>query len=580
MPAVTLTDHGSLAGAVELHREAAKHGIKPIVGCEVYVADDRRARTRGYAHLTLLAESNEGYANLIRLSSLGYLEGYYTKPRVDWELLETYSKGLIALSGCLSGRVCKALEESRPADARADLDRLAQIFGRESTYVELQNAGLDVQQRVNPQLVEARRRGEAAARRHRRRPLPDRRRRLLARGAPLHPVGRLAQEPESLALRHERVLLQDPGRDGARLPRPRGRAAAHARGRGALPRRARAGQDPAARVPDPERPRRVRVPRRALRAGARAPLREGHARAARAAPVRAEDDQGDGLRRLLPDRLGLHPLREGERDRRRPRPRLGRRLARRLRARDHRHRPDPVRPPLRALPQPGPQVDARHRHRLRRRGPRARDQLRRREVRARPRRPDHHLLDHGRPRGAARRGPRARDPVRHRRPAREARPGRPGADARGGAPAGPGPEDGVRLRSGREGDRRPGAAARGADARRLDPRGRGRDRGAAADRGDPAAAEGRRPGGRDAAEDGRRRGARPAEDGLPRPAQPRRDRQGGRARRRHRHDDDPARRREDVRDARARRGDGRLPVRVVRACARRCGSSSRPCSRT
>ena len=108
---------------------------------------------RGYAHLTLLAESNEGYSNLIKLSSLGYLEGYYTKPRVDWELLQTYSKGLIALSGCLSGRVCKALEENRPADARNDLDRLAQIFGRESTYVELQNAGLDVQQRVNPELV-------------------------------------------------------------------------------------------------------------------------------------------------------------------------------------------------------------------------------------------------------------------------------------------------------------------------------------------------------------------------------------------------------------------------------------------
>jgi len=153
MPAVALTDHGSLAGAVDLYKEAAKQGIKPIVGCEVYVAEDRHARTRGYAHLTLLAESNEGYANLIKLSSLGYLEGYYTKPRVDWELLQTYSKGLIALSGCLSGRVCKALEENRPADARTDLDRLAQIFGRESTYVELQNAGLDVQQRVNPELV-------------------------------------------------------------------------------------------------------------------------------------------------------------------------------------------------------------------------------------------------------------------------------------------------------------------------------------------------------------------------------------------------------------------------------------------
>jgi DNA polymerase-3 subunit alpha len=153
MPAVTLTDHGSLAGAVDLYKAAQAEGIKPIVGCEVYVADDRRARTRGYAHLTLLAEDNTGYANLIKLSSLGYLEGYYTKPRVDWELLQTYSGGLIALSGCLSGRVCKALEENRPADARADLDRLAQVFGRDNTYVELQNAGLDVQARVNPELV-------------------------------------------------------------------------------------------------------------------------------------------------------------------------------------------------------------------------------------------------------------------------------------------------------------------------------------------------------------------------------------------------------------------------------------------
>jgi DNA polymerase-3 subunit alpha len=154
MPAVALTDHGSLAGAVELYRETQKHGVKPLVGCELYVADDRRAPTKGYAHLTLLAETNEGYANLIKLSSLGYLEGYYYKPRVDWELLERHAHGLVALSGCLSGRVCKALEEGRPLDARADLDCLTQIFGRDSTYVELQNAGLDVQARINPQLAE------------------------------------------------------------------------------------------------------------------------------------------------------------------------------------------------------------------------------------------------------------------------------------------------------------------------------------------------------------------------------------------------------------------------------------------
>jgi DNA polymerase-3 subunit alpha len=153
MPAVTLTDHGSLAGAVELQREARKQGIKPIVGCEVYVSDDRRRQEKGYAHLTVLAESDEGYANLIKLSSLGYLEGYYYKPRVDWELLERHAKGLVVLSGCLSGRVSKALEENRPQDAAADLDRLVQIFGRDSTYVEIQNAGLEQQARINPQLA-------------------------------------------------------------------------------------------------------------------------------------------------------------------------------------------------------------------------------------------------------------------------------------------------------------------------------------------------------------------------------------------------------------------------------------------
>jgi DNA polymerase III subunit alpha len=154
MPAVALTDHGSLAGAVELYREAGKQGIKPLLGCEVYVADDRRAQRKGYAHLTLLAETNEGYGNLIRLASLGYLEGYYYKPRVDWELLERHAKGLVALSGCLSGRVCTALKEDRPADAAADLDRLAQVFGRDQVYVELQNAGLAEQARINPALLE------------------------------------------------------------------------------------------------------------------------------------------------------------------------------------------------------------------------------------------------------------------------------------------------------------------------------------------------------------------------------------------------------------------------------------------
>src|SRR5436305_3455356 len=159
MPAVALTDHGSLAGAIDLYKETQKQGVKPVLGCEVYVADDRHAQKKGYAHLTLLAENNEGYSNLIQLSSLGYLEGYYYKPRVDWGLLDTHSSGLIALSGCLSGRVCKALEEGRADDAEGELDRLTTIFSKDNVYVEMQNAHLDVQQRINqllPQLAQRR----------------------------------------------------------------------------------------------------------------------------------------------------------------------------------------------------------------------------------------------------------------------------------------------------------------------------------------------------------------------------------------------------------------------------------------
>ena len=148
MPAVSLTDHGSLAGAIDLYKHAHKQGVKPIIGCEVYVADDRHKQTKGTAHLTLLAETTAGYANLIKLCSLGYLEGYYYRPRVDWELLSQYAPGLIALSGCLSGRVSKAISEARMGDAEMELDRLEQIFGHENTYVELQNGHLDIQQPV------------------------------------------------------------------------------------------------------------------------------------------------------------------------------------------------------------------------------------------------------------------------------------------------------------------------------------------------------------------------------------------------------------------------------------------------
>ena len=340
--------------------------------------------------------------------------------------------------------------------------------------------------------------------------------------------------------------------------------ATDARDRGALQRRDRARHDPPPEVPGARGPRRVRLPRRALREGPREAVRPRDARDPGAAQVRAEDDPRDGLRRLLPDRLGLRQLREAERHLGRPGPRLDGGLARRVRARHHRGRPDEVRPALRALPQPGAQVDAGHGHRLLGRRPRPGHQLRRREVRARPRGADHHLRDDDGARRGARRGARARGSVRDRRQDREAHPrGREGLPRR--LPeAGLRAEGGVRRRSAGARDRRPREAARGARAPGLDPRRGRRHLRPAADRRRAAPAQGRGRGDGHAVRDVGRRGARPAEDGLPRAPQPRRDRQGGRAdRRRARHREDPARRPQDVRDARARRRDRRLPVRVV-----------------
>ena len=362
----------------------------------------------------------------------------------------------------------RALVENGHA-TRADLDRLAQIFGRDSTYVEIQNAGLEEQQRVNPGLLALAEEAGLPPRRHGRRPLPRRVRRLRPRGASLHPVGRHAQEPGPLALRHERVLLQDAGGDGLDFPGLE-HALARTRGRGALQRRARAGRVLLPTFPVPEGRTRSTTSSSCAR-GARPALREGDARADRAPPVRAEDDPRDGLRGLLPHRLGLHPLREAERRQRRPGPRLGGRLARRVLPRDHRRRPDPLRPPLRAVPQPGAEGPAGHGHRLLGRRARPRHQLRRREVRARPRRPDHHVLDDGRARRDPRRGPRARRPVRRRRPDRQLVPEGPGTDARGSLSRAPSSG----RRSTRTRWRRRSSSSRrrsGAHAGGLDPRGR------------------------------------------------------------------------------------------------------------
>jgi DNA polymerase-3 subunit alpha len=155
-PALGLTDHGVMNGSVELYKACRKHGIKPILGLEAYLCDDVSSDSVRYErnHLTLLAESDEGFRNLVKLSSAGFLEGYRRgKANVDLPMLERYSKGIIALSGCLQSRFCRRLLDGDAAAARSHADDLARIFGEDSLYFEVQKNGLDDQNRANEGIV-------------------------------------------------------------------------------------------------------------------------------------------------------------------------------------------------------------------------------------------------------------------------------------------------------------------------------------------------------------------------------------------------------------------------------------------
>ena len=157
MPAVAVTDHGNLFAAANFYHQAMTHGVKPIIGCEVYVAPDNHKNRGSDAersnHLVLLAENEEGYRNLIQLVSIGFLDGFYYKPRVDHELLAQHSKGLIALSACLRGEVADALLADKYDQARINAYRLRDIFGKGNFFLEVQDQGLEIEQRINRELV-------------------------------------------------------------------------------------------------------------------------------------------------------------------------------------------------------------------------------------------------------------------------------------------------------------------------------------------------------------------------------------------------------------------------------------------
>ena len=158
MGALALTDHGNLFGAYAFQKAAQAEGIKPIIGCEAYLSatsrtDRTSAQARTRYHFLLLAETLEGYRNLCRLISKGFLEGFYYKPRLDWELLAAHSKGLIATSACIQGPICRALLEGRRRDALDQLDRYLQVFGRGNFFIEIMDHGLPAQRRLNTELL-------------------------------------------------------------------------------------------------------------------------------------------------------------------------------------------------------------------------------------------------------------------------------------------------------------------------------------------------------------------------------------------------------------------------------------------
>ena len=159
MDSAAITDHGVMYGVIDFYRAAKAAGINPILGCEVYVAPGSRFdRETGsgedrYYHLVLLAENNQGYSNLMKIVSKGFVEGFYYKPRVDLELLKEYHEGIIALSACLAGEVARFLTRGMYEEAKAAALRYRDIFGEGNFFLEMQDHGIPAQQTVNQQLL-------------------------------------------------------------------------------------------------------------------------------------------------------------------------------------------------------------------------------------------------------------------------------------------------------------------------------------------------------------------------------------------------------------------------------------------
>ena len=173
MPAMAITDHGNMFGALEFYSKAHAAGVKPIIGCEVYVAPGSRHEKSGAAssgdasgHLVLLCKNRIGYRNLCRMVSTAYQDGFYYRPRIDWDLLSEHNEGLIALTACLGGEIPSLINRGRMDHARLRAEEMSKVFDGNRLYLELQENFLTEQEQANKGLIQDRSGTRVAAGRH------------------------------------------------------------------------------------------------------------------------------------------------------------------------------------------------------------------------------------------------------------------------------------------------------------------------------------------------------------------------------------------------------------------------------
>ena len=390
MDSLAVTDHGNMHAAWTFY-EQAKAAEDPadsrLRGLSRLRAPQAREKPQwapaAYSHLVLLARNRAGYKNLVRLTSIGFMEGFYRRPRIDKEVLAAHSEGLVGLAACLSGEIALSLRQGKYEEARQarsgspDLRPRRLLAGDPASRHRRGAAG---HRRDAPAGPGARHRGGG----HQRRPLPPPGGRRGARRAAGHRDGERSGRSQAIPLSRPGVLRQVRSGDAGALSRSSSRrwptprewpSSASSTSRSAT-------SFPSFPGPPNTRPTRscwIIWPAPAPSGATDRPCR----RRSRPAGLRARRHRQGGVRRLLPHRPGLHRRRPGAGHPGRTGPRLRRRLARGLRARDHQRLPAQVRPPVRAVPQPRAGVDARHRRGLLLRAPGRSDRVRPRALRTR-----------------------------------------------------------------------------------------------------------------------------------------------------------------------------------------------------